>query len=248
MFALRFAPAGAGPTYALASGAELQIGSVELPRRHVARSPLQRFRGPDTDVLAVDWLAPAVALGGCRRGDVVLADRRLGGGDGSGPGTERPRAPAVLRCRGAVAHLRAIDPWRLLAAGPEHNLHMYDLRYARDPASGRGRATAAAAAASTPYRSYPAYVNKARTDLGFDVSPALGLVAAATDDRRVRTWDLWSGAEVPTAYGRRRWHRHVAAVAFVRDGAPADAKHPGVAIAADRGLEEWGIGGADEDG
>lgn len=48
-------------------------------------------------------------------------------------------------------------------------------------------------APTNPYLSYADYTNSSQPFLGFDVSEKLGVVAAATEDCRVKMYGLWTG-------------------------------------------------------
>ena len=56
---------------------------------------------------------------------------------------------------------------------------------------------------TNPYLSYPDYTNSSQPFLGFDVSENKGLVAAATEDCRVRMYGLWTGKAVDVGDKRR---------------------------------------------
>ncbi|KAA6409998.1 MAG: hypothetical protein FRX48_06612 [Lasallia pustulata] len=149
-----------------------------------------------TDILAVDWLDENVVVAGGRDGTVRLWDARSRGK------TTRLQFPSC------ISQVKAINGSRVVVAGLQDNLHLYDLRFAssprrtmhglisrsRDRPSSSSRTTRMLSQTPTnPYLSYPDYTNSSQPFLGFDVSENRGLVAAATEDCTVRMYGLWTG-------------------------------------------------------
>lgn len=130
------------------------------------------------DVLAADWhpTNDNIVFAGTRDDAFFRIDQRAGPG-GRG---ECDR----FRHRSSVAHLRAVDEHRLLAAGPRGAMAVYDVRWMR----GGGRRETAPV---VMYR----YRNAARVDVGLDVAPIAGggVVAAGMDDGAVGVFSLRTG-------------------------------------------------------
>lgn len=85
----------------------------------------------------------------------------------------------------SIIHLRSLNPHQVLVAGLESSMALYDLRFlSRRPNGPR------------PLLGFPAYRNAAHVHTGWDVSPALGLVAAAHDDGRLGLFSLRSGRQL----------------------------------------------------
>ncbi|MCJ1374534.1 hypothetical protein MMC20_005766 [Loxospora ochrophaea] len=164
-----------------------------------------------SNVLACAWLSSTVLAGGCRDGAVRLYDARSRG--------EAKR----LQHPSAVCHLRRADEYRVVAAGLENSLQTYDLRFSRSPSSSKSTLT-------TPYITYPSYINPHHPSLAFDVSPSLGLVAAATppplaspsaategDQQSTSLFDLWTGRVVEGWTGLGKGNLDIGCIAFTNN-------------------------------
>ena len=139
------------------------------------------------ETLSLDFLTGNVILCGGRAPDIGLLDLR---------------APAdewtALRHASAAAHVRAVGPHDVLAAGPRSAMAVYDVRYMRprlrQDKDRNGTATA-------PVVRFPAYRNQAHIHIGLDVlvghpGYGAGLAAAAHDDGRVVVYSLRDGTRL----------------------------------------------------
>ncbi|CAH0059373.1 unnamed protein product [Clonostachys solani] len=110
------------------------------------------------------------------------------------------RTPPSEPCRhithpSSVARLRAISENQLLVCGPQSAMAVYDVRFFPTPQGG-GRNdddNAPPRPRPGPLLAFPEYVNGAHLAVGFDVSPELGIAAAAQDDGTVRLFSLATG-------------------------------------------------------
>lgn len=153
---------------------------------------LQTFKFGDSneprssEVLAVDWLDKNILLNGCRDGTVRLWDVRT---DGGASGTSRRvRHPACIN------HVRKMgDANRIVVAGLEGRMAVYDLRYTRPQNAAKG--------VTRPLVEFPGYRNRELTGLavGFDVCG--DLVAAGTEEGGAQIFDGASGREVMVGTG-----------------------------------------------
>jgi hypothetical protein len=134
------------------------------------------------EVLSVDFQAdsPNVVFAGERTGQLRMVDLRA-------PADVWER-PAPVRHRGAVAHVRSLNEYQVLAAGPRSALSVYDVRYQDRRPNGR-----------LPLLAFPAYRNESHVHIGFDVQPEHGVVAAAHDDGTVSIYSLYSGRRLRCA-------------------------------------------------
>ncbi|KAK7415593.1 hypothetical protein QQZ08_012290 [Neonectria magnoliae] len=82
----------------------------------------------------------------------------------------------------SISHLRSVNPNQVLVAGLQNSMALYDVRYLNRRPNG-----------SRPLLSFPDYRNNAHLHIGWDVSPSLGVVAAAQDNGTVRLFSLRSG-------------------------------------------------------
>lgn len=128
-----------------------------------------------SEVLAVDWLDANVLLNGCRDGAVRLWDTRFR----SAAGTSRR-----LTHPSCINHVRRLGGGggggnRIVVAGMEGWMAVYDLRYIAPAAAVKGGF--GVVTATRPYVEFPAYRNRELNGVavGFDVWG--DLVAAGTD-------------------------------------------------------------------
>ena len=113
-------------------------------------------------------------------------------------------------------------------------MHMYDLRFS-PPVKHFEKRTRA-------YRSYPAYRNSGFPNLGLDLSTELGLIAAATEDRRVVLHDVWSGKVVEAGFDHLICRAQVQCLSFVGEKGEVDGIGDGRSLLVGNGcvVEEWG--------
>ncbi|EFZ02243.2 WD40 domain protein [Metarhizium robertsii] len=89
---------------------------------------------------------------------------------------------ACARQPSAIAHLRSVNEHHVLTAGLQDKMGLYDMRFFKNGPNG-----------TTPLLSFPGYKNAAHFHTGWDVSPELGVVAAAQDDGTVKLFSLHTG-------------------------------------------------------
>lgn len=147
-----------------------------------------KFMHVDSDPLALAWLTPTTAAAGLRNGTVQLWDVRSNG------------AANRLTHGGSVTGMRRVGAERLVVAGLEGSLALYDLRMAREVEPQQWRHRRKRQRKTARGRTLPA-VDFAHDDahpgaLGFDVSPGLGLVAAADGENVVQLYSIATGAPV----------------------------------------------------
>ena len=163
-----------------------------------------------SDVLAVRWLSPKLLLGGCRNGNVLLYDQRV------------EKDVQALYHPSGVVRLRVVDEHRVVVAGMEDQLHTYDLRYLSTVPAEPRPLRPANIRRTVPYISYSAYRNSSYCFLGFDASSSLGLIAAATEDKKIKMLELWTGKEIVPAWGIEKvWEEQVQCLLFVHSNDPA---------------------------
>ena len=191
---------------------------------------MTRFlRCTDQAVLSTRWQSKTVVAAGLRNGSIILVDIRSRG------------AVRRLQFPSAVARLRPLDTHYILAAGLHDQMHLYDQRFTPAPTGFRPHP-------SPPLISFLDYRNRAYRRLGFDVSTALGLVAAAGDDGSVRLFGLDTGRVVDSTLDARPAGPLgvVASLAFVRDGKAGNStllghKKPGILMTGRSVVEEWTV-------
>ncbi|MCJ1276180.1 hypothetical protein MMC21_003985 [Puttea exsequens] len=185
----------------------------------------QSFGDEGVDVLAVDWLDRNIVLNGFRDGTVRLWDTRATGMDA---------VSTRVKHGSCVAHVRAINEHVIVVAGMHNRLCTYDLRFlhAQEQYAGTTR----------PWLQFQGYQNwDMGVKLGFDVSQ--GLIAAATDLRRVKIFDVSSGAELRDVgkFRRERFRGGSRCLRF-SSGEDCEDERAGrrLLVASQGVLEEWG--------
>lgn len=183
-------------------------------------------RDRPAEVLAVDWYNRDVVMSGCRDGTVRLWDVRS---KSLSAGTSSP-----LEHPSTINHVRKLNANRVVVAGIENRMCVYDLRFLRK--SGMDKEF------TRPFVTVPGYRNRERNGLavGFDV---LGdkLVAVGTDDERVQVFDAGTGREVEIGTGEALGKRKLRGLARCLRFASGERKGEGakLLVSAGRGFEEW---------
>ena len=190
---------------------------------------LEDFHKTNSAVFSVNWLSPTLLTSGCRNGAVWLYDIRSQGK------TLRIQHPS------SVTHVKQADEWRLVIAGLQSNLHTYDLRFPKISDKHLNDTNI-----TNPYLSYPNHTNSAHPSLGFDVSPSLGLVAAATDECEVQLFEIWTGKEVIPGWGKeKKWNETIRSLQFTGDyrgeGSNTRGDSEGLLVGVQGIVEEWGF-------
>ena len=113
-------------------------------------------------------------------------------------------------------------------------MHTYDLRFS-SPSELSEHPT-------DPWLSYPAYRNSAFPNLGLDLSKQLGLIAAATEDRRVVLHDVRTGEVVEDSFSRKVCKAPVQCLSFISETGELDGVGDGRSLMVANGnvVEEWG--------
>lgn len=163
--------------------------------RRWAQPPLPR------DVLSADFhpTDPNIVFAGCRDGKFFRIDRRTR--------VYRDNANHGGRCdsgtwecyhhRSSVAHIRALDDYQILTAGPHNSMAVYDIRWMVDYEKGGVKE----GGESHPVIRMHEYQNKVHIHIGLDVAMGVGatgggIVAAAQDDGTVGVFSLRSGRKL----------------------------------------------------
>lgn len=84
----------------------------------------------------------------------------------------------------SIAHLRSVNEHQILVAGLRNSMALYDMRFFGTEYHPNG---------IKPLLQFQGYRNEAHFHTGWDVSPELGVVAAAHDDGTVKLFSLSSG-------------------------------------------------------
>jgi hypothetical protein len=110
---------------------------------------------------------------------------------------------------------------------------MYDIRYCPQPTQIIGGYEK-----SKAYLSFPYYENSANMFLGFDVMISQGLVASATEDRKVNMFELWTGKKVATPWKDKKWTDIIRCLSFQEDDY-ARSTGRSLIVGAGTGIDEW---------
>lgn len=145
------------------------------------RNPEPHHHYPDSpyDCLSVDWhpTNPNMVYAGGRNGKFFHRDMR---------GPDRGNGWNWYRHRSSVAHIRGLDDFQILTAGPRSAMAIYDIRRL---VPGRRKEAA-------PVCTMHDYINEAHIDIGLDVAKLHGgesVVAAASSSGTVQVFSLRTG-------------------------------------------------------
>lgn len=134
------------------------------------------------DVLSVDWHPsnPNICFAGTRDAKFFRIDKRTPHG---GPGWD------WYRHRSSAAHVRAVNEYQILVAGPMNAMAIYDVRHMT--AGKRGKRGREARAVCTMHD----YLNSAHVDIGLDITTIAGegVVAAANSAGTVDVFSMRTG-------------------------------------------------------
>ena len=198
--------------------------SLEL-RMPFSRQGSMNERG--IDVLDVNWLNENVVMSGCRDGGVRLWDVRS---QSLANGTSVPFVhPSTIN------YVRRLNPNRILVAGNENRMCVYDLRFLEKATEGKNRAT-------RPFVTFPGYRNRDRNALtvGLDV---LGdaLVAVGTDDKKVQVFDAGTGGELEIGAGGKLGKKKLGGLARTLKFLDGEGRQQGpkLLVSAGSKIEEW---------
>ncbi|KAI9836192.1 MAG: hypothetical protein M1819_001529 [Sarea resinae] len=151
-----------------------------------------------SDVLALEFLSPTIIAAGLRDSTVRLYDQRSAG------------KALRLRHSSSVTGIKQVDEFRVVVCGIKSSLRLYDLRYQSSGNSSRKRNHSPS---TLPVYDYP-HNNEYRLDLGFDVDTETGLIAAATEDKRVQIFSLHTGERLASPAFQKPFQDFPTAVQF----------------------------------
>ncbi|KAK0639321.1 hypothetical protein B0T16DRAFT_450059 [Cercophora newfieldiana] len=160
-------------------------GTLSLQHSHL-KPAARAARG---EIFSLDFLPsnPSdVLLVGGRFRHICLLDRRA------------PEEEWIsVKHTSSIAHVKAVGPYEVLAAGPQSAMAVYDVRWM---GAGGPRKKSWAANGAKPVVEFPGYQNEAHLHIGLDVLRApgygMGVVAAAHDDGRVALFALRDGSRL----------------------------------------------------
>ncbi|KAM5444712.1 hypothetical protein MferCBS31731_000167 [Microsporum ferrugineum] len=159
-------------------------GIIELNHREWAS--VQRLGKFHANISGLDWLNQDVVIVGLQNSTVALYDMRC-----------KKSASRLTHSHG-VQKLKMMNESKILVAGVDNTLDMYDLRFIKTPAKEQPNPNKRNHQPTTPYLRFGELNYRTLNDM--DVSPHLGLVACATDLPRVQLFSLHTGKllEPPT--------------------------------------------------
>ncbi|KAI4242676.1 MAG: hypothetical protein L6R40_003897 [Gallowayella cf. fulva] len=157
--------------------------------------------------LTVDFWNSKLVLAGMRSGKVRLWDLRSDGAN------VRFQHPSCVR------NIKALDDNKVLVAGLRNKMAIYDVRFTKgfpQPLQ------SSILEASVPFQEFPTYRlgSYLYPGLGFDVHLDMGLIASATEDRKLQIFD-WRNSDKDIELGSREeplaLDGHIRCVKFVED-------------------------------
>ncbi|GAA5984535.1 hypothetical protein JCM5350_004752 [Sporobolomyces pararoseus] len=152
----------------------------------------------DGTVFSLD-LHEDLIFAGLRKGSMRMFDRRVGHSAGM-KGSESSRNELELFIDSPVTNVKLMkeDPSRVVIAGMNGSLGVYDLRFAStarpNSATRANGTTSGIPRASTPIVTFEGHSNLFSMDLGFDTFRD-HFVVAAGQDQKIRLWSLRTGGK-----------------------------------------------------
>ncbi|KAH7117630.1 WD40-repeat-containing domain protein [Dendryphion nanum] len=170
----------------------------------------------ESDVLALTWLSPTIVCLGGRDGKIQIYDIRSQG------------SKQILMHPAPINHIRPADDFqRIAVSGLCSTLVLYDMRMGFTEQMGVGQwkkrkhSRFPFRKMSKCYTKFELHINQDIPELGMDVSPALGLVAAANEDASLSLYNLYTGKRVKhwdrTSPDRFQNGSQIRCVRFVKD-------------------------------
>ncbi|KAL8811985.1 MAG: hypothetical protein Q9200_001383 [Gallowayella weberi] len=144
----------------------------------------------DTDTLAVEFWKSNLVLAGMRSGKVRLWDLR------SDSTNVRFQHPSSVR------NIKALDDNKILVAGLRNKMAIYDIRFTKGL---QQTFHSSIIEASIPFQEFPTYRLESHLyhKLGFDVHLGMGLIASATEDKKLQIFD-WKNSHRDMDLGNKR--------------------------------------------
>ncbi|KAJ1714877.1 hypothetical protein NYO67_3011 [Aspergillus flavus] len=176
-------------------------------------------------VTSVEWLSAQVIAAGLKDSAIFLHDLRSAG------------TATRLQHSHAVTKIKSVDPYRMVVAGI-NSLKMYDIRY---PANGLQRnpnPNSKHHTSTKPYLSFSDYSPEIIPD--FDISPELGLLASASDERKIQLFSLRTGEQVPSPLSKYQYDHSISSVCFESgNGSLHGPQTPSILVCAKDTVDEW---------
>ncbi|KAF7173522.1 hypothetical protein CNMCM5623_005754 [Aspergillus felis] len=177
-------------------------------------------------VTSVEWLSSTVIAAGLKDSTVFLHDLRSGG------------TATRLQHPHAVTKIRNLDPYRIVVAGI-NSLQMYDIRYAHNGLQRNPRPNHPRHTSTRPYLSFSDFSPEVIPD--FDISPELGLLASASDERKVQLFSLRTGEQVFSPLTKYQYANPISSLRFESgDGSLHGPQTPTLLVCSSATVDEWG--------
>lgn len=176
-------------------------------------------------VTSVEWLSSTVIAAGLKDSTVFLHDLRSGG------------TATRLQHPHAITKIRNLDSYRIVVAGI-NSLQMYDIRYAPNGLQHNPRPNHPRHTSTRPYLSFFDYSPEVIPD--FDISPELGLLASASDERKVQLFSLRTGEQVSSPLTKYQYANPISSLRFESgDGSPHGPLTPTLLVCSSATVDEW---------
>ncbi|OXV05870.1 hypothetical protein Egran_06362 [Elaphomyces granulatus] len=224
----RFAIGTSKGLYTLTSGGlDWSLAKVGFPHSNGPREKPRSENYSANQVLTVEWLTQDLIGCGLRDSSIFFYDYRCNG------------LATRLQHPHAVEKIRALDSWRLIAAG-HHWLRMYDLRYPINGVQSRPIPNDPQHTSTTPYMTFPAYTASGKLDADFDISQELGLLATCSPDRNIQLFSLSDGSLVSSPASKYHYPDPVSGVRFEHGEYPAlGLQTPRLLVGSGPTVQEW---------
>ncbi|PYH99965.1 hypothetical protein BO71DRAFT_86590 [Aspergillus ellipticus CBS 707.79] len=176
-------------------------------------------------VTSVEWLSSDVIAAGLKDSAIFLHDLRSGG------------TATRLQHPHAVTKMRKVDPYRIVVAGI-NSLQMYDIRYPPNGLQRNPNPNSKYHTSTKPYLTFSDYAPEVIPD--FDISLELGLLASASDERKIQLFSLRTGHQVSSPLSQYQYDSPISSVCFESgDGSLHGPQTPSILVCAQATVDEW---------
>ncbi|KAG2412015.1 hypothetical protein HFD88_009571 [Aspergillus terreus] len=176
-------------------------------------------------VTSVEWLSSDVIAAGLKDSAIFLHDLRSGG------------TATRLQHSHAVSKIRRVDPYRMVVAGI-NSLKMYDIRYPPNGLQRNPNPNNKYHTSTRPYLEFLDYSPEIIPD--FDLSPELGLLASASDERKIQLFSLRTGEQITSPLSQYQYKHPISSICFEPgDGSSHGPQTPSILVCAKATVDEW---------
>ncbi|OJJ47948.1 hypothetical protein ASPZODRAFT_131562 [Penicilliopsis zonata CBS 506.65] len=230
-------PTGEKPLFAIGTshglhtlegfGSHWTLSKKPFPNDVISGQPVLQRRNDSSHatVTSVEWLSPDVIASGLKDSAIFLHDLRSGG------------TATRLQHPHSVTKIRKVDQYRLVVAGLK-SLEMYDIRFPPNGLQRNPKPLSHRHTSTRPYLRFEDFSPEIIPD--FDISPELGLLASASDERKIQLFSLRTGYQVSSPLSNHQYDHSISCVHFeTGDVSLHGPKTPSLLVCARATVDQW---------